>query len=422
MKKRPTIAAVIAEYNPFHNGHSYLIEEAKRKTGAEKLIIIMSGDFVQRGEPAIADKYDRAYTACRNGADAVFLMPFTASISSAADFAYGGIQTANAFGCIDHLVFGAENDDISVLSKAAEDTLAIDEDPELQKHLSKLISTGKTYPEAMSMVMANSKRTDSADCLRSPNNTLAVNYLIALKKTNSDITPVAVKRKGAGHNDGMDPQTSTASATSIRKALRGNHISDILDVIPGEMAEILATYRNGFISCNDLSNMLFYRLGQFMEESFNKADFSKKMSIYSDMTDALALRLYSKYHEAYTWDELAAAVWAKNLTYSRIDRTLLHVLFNITDELKKNLNKESTAGYLRPLAINRDSIDLLTYIKESGKAPLITRLSDAKELKENAAKDFAKSLTAADIYRRIYSIEHSHECHDEYGRDFMIIL
>lgn len=417
------ITAIIAEYNPFHNGHLYQLKEARKKTGADFVVIIMSGDHVQRGEPSVTDMYDRARAACLNGADAVFLMPFTASVSSVADFAAGGVDSANALGIVDYLVFGAEDDDTEELTKAAKSLISIENDSEMNEAIQNLSAEGRTYPEALSKVLTDKGMSDVAELISKPNNTLGINYIMSLIRSGSDIKPVAVKRIGAGHFDGPDKKTATESATSIRKALRSGNTGEILDSVPAETAENFAAYQNGFITANDYSSILFYRLAMISKEAGNKAGFVKMLSSYADVSPALASRIYAKFKGCAAWDELAASIWSKNLTYGRIDRALIHILFGITDESIKEKREKGFCSYIRPLAIKRSSLDLLRLIKDYGKAPIISRISDEKLLKKKAAcDDFNMSLLAADIYKRTYQNFHSHECYDEYGPEFMQIL
>ncbi|MBR4164635.1 MAG: nucleotidyltransferase family protein, partial [Lachnospiraceae bacterium] len=206
------IVGVICEYNPLHTGHRYHLEQAR--TGADAVIAVMSGDFVQRGEPAVCDKYARAEMALRAGADAVIELPPVYSTGSAEVFARGGIQLLNACGCIDELCFGAECGQLESLRRAA----ALSADEAFGSRLREALRRGQSFAAACAEA-AESLDPEAAALLSGPNNILAVEYLKALEATGSRIEARAVRRRGASYGEKDLPDKGFASAAAVRKAL-----------------------------------------------------------------------------------------------------------------------------------------------------------------------------------------------------------
>ena len=237
-----SICAIIAEYNPFHNGHKYQIQKAKELTGASNIVVIMSGNFVQRGVPAMYDKWQRTKTAIDNDVDVVFELPVIYSSASAEYFAYGAISILNKLNSIDYLCFGCEFDDISILNKIS-DTI-LDEPTEYKNLLDKELKKGISYPVARSNALKNTLKKEFDEKLieqimLDPNNILAIEYLKALKITSSKIKPIAVKRIGTSHSS-LDIESNYASSTAIRQFLKDNSISKIQDVVPKETMKMIA--------------------------------------------------------------------------------------------------------------------------------------------------------------------------------------
>jgi len=283
------VAAIIAEYNPFHNGHAYHIEETKRITGADYIIILMSGNFVQRGEPAIIDKYLRAKSVLSSGADAVFELPVTVSTGSAETFADGSVALANKLGIVDFLSFGAENDNIDELISCSRFLVGIEHNDEITK----LMSEGLTYPEAREAYLRHIGRVKEADLLKTSNNILAISYLNKLFRLNSDILPVAVKRAEALHDSEISPDdtSSITSAKAIRQDLQVNSGKISGRYIPDSTRNLLNP-NGSYIKNNDFSDILFYKLGKIIYMN-DKNTAIGILSSYSDITEDLAGRIYN---------------------------------------------------------------------------------------------------------------------------------
>ena len=239
-------AAVICEYNPFHNGHLYQIEYIKKTLKADRVICLMSGDFTQRGEPAVFEKSVRTKWALLSGADLVLCLPVLFSTGSAEIFAYGAVSILDRLNCVDYLCFGTETDDLNRLNELMfkiRDNAMID-NPEIQK----LIRSGLTYAQARASVLK-----DYDDILSGSNNILAIEYLLSLRRLNSSVKPYIIKRKGSFYNDeDLVAENTYASATAIRKGIKENKetgsflpsfvyddLKDLSPVFPNDLSDIL---------------------------------------------------------------------------------------------------------------------------------------------------------------------------------------
>lgn len=214
------VAGIIAEYNPFHKGHQYHIEETRKQTGADYVIAVMSGDYVQRGEPAIADKYMRTRMALSGGADLVIEMPVIYATASAEYFATAGIGILDRLGCVDYLSFGSEWADVEDYSSYA--TLFLEEPEEYRQILQEQLKRGKSFPEARAFtagkLLFDSKPETAVEFLKEPNHILGLEYIKALRRRNSSIQPITVKRKGNHYHEKILAE-EYSSATSIRREL-----------------------------------------------------------------------------------------------------------------------------------------------------------------------------------------------------------
>lgn len=397
-----TIAAIIAEYNPFHNGHDYMIKKLKEETGADYVIAVMSGDFTQRGIPGIADKHTRAKMAVSCGVDAVFELPVRFATASAELFATGSVALFNALSCIDYLAFGSECGNLSDFAKASE--LLSDEPEEFKEHIQKNLRNGLSYPKAFAQAVKDSGKTSSvsADLLEHPNNLLGVEYMKALKKLASVIKPHTITRTGTGYHDAhtsfsKDSGTLIASASAIRSAL-SSKTGTIALAQPLLPADAYCVFAESYgvtapVTLDDFSLLLSTRIAAETKESL--ADFF-------DVPKELADRIYSFRDEFMTFTDLISAIKHKQFTYARINRALLHILLG----LKENAASPDTAAllvpYARLLAMKKSASPLMKEMKEHSQIPVITKPADARKvLTENALSMFLEDVAAADLYNRI---------------------
>lgn len=385
--------AIIAEYNPFHNGHSYQLKEALRLTGATNAISIMSGNFLQRGDAAIWDKYNRARLACQNGLDLVIELPFPYATGSARDFAYGAISTLNALNYVDYLCFGAENSDLQTLTEIAD--ILVEEPVEYKEFLKAQLSSGLSYPASRSLALSmytNIKDLDSI--MNMPNNILAIEYLCALKRTNSSIKPVVVKRVDLGyHSNSLE--NSFASASAIRNAISKDRIDTLEQFVSKEVyADIMSTNNlNIILDSNLLTPWLQQKLICFPSDT-NICDMPKELS-----------NRLSKLSPVNSYDTIVESLKSKNYTTSRISRALIHLLFDYTEE-DRALFVQKSGLYANVLSFKKASSPLLKEISEKSIIPLIVKKASFEKLilslpedKQTAAKRMWELDTkATEIY------------------------
>lgn len=359
-------SAIICEYNPFHNGHKFLIESVKSRTD-NAVVAIMSGNFTQRGDVAVFDKFRRAETAVRNGADLVIELPTVYAVSSAQNFACAGVQIAAALGCTDELCFGAE-DNIELLKKAAE----IFYDDSFNELVKQNMDGGDYYPQAVSKAAAE-LAPGLDDVLTKPNNILAVEYIKALRNTN--IQPFAVRRKGAAH-DTDEISDGIASASKIRNMILGGEEVDSL---------IPQTDLSHPADIKKIENQILYKL-----RIMSKADLSQ----LPDVSEGLENRLYDAICSSRSVDELISKVKTKRYTHARLRRIIIAAFLNINADMPK-----TPVPYLRVLTMNRRGTELLGTIKQRGKLPLITNVADGYGKLEGKAKEiFDTDMRATDLH------------------------
>lgn len=362
------ISGIVCEYNPFHNGHLHHIAET-RKSGADRIICVMSGNFVQRGDAAVMDKFRRADLAVRCGADLVLELPVQYCLSSAEFFAKGAVCILNSLGVADELSFGSECGDIAKLSETAE---AVDSVVDSEKML-ELMKNGYTYPRALSTVLADIA-PNAAEILSEPNNVLAVEYLRALKYFDSDIKPFTVKRSAAMHDSG-ETDGNMASASYIRE-----HIEEAISYVPPIWADALESET---ADIKNLESAILYRV---------RTASAEEISEINDAGQGLAQRIYAARNAA-SLDEMFEAVKSKRFTMARIRRVILSLLIGI-----KKSDMTEFPPYIRVLALNGGGREILAEAKKRSVLPWGTSI--AKLSKEgNAAKRFAElESRAADIY------------------------
>ncbi len=415
-------AAIIAEYNPFHNGHLYHIEQTRKLTNADYVVILMSGNFVQRGEPAIIDRYLRAEAAIKSGADAVFELPITVSTGSAETFANGSVSLAEKLGIVDYLSFGAETEDISELLKCSRMLSEKNHNAGIALYMSE----GLTYPEARDAYLRENGYEKEADLLRTSNNILGIAYLNRIHTKGYKLTPIAVNRASVLHDGALELSADShiASAKAIRGELRNNSGTLVEKYIPDATKASLKSAVS-YIKNDDFSEVLFYRLGEIILKNDKKTAISL-LSEYSDISKDMAGRIYKLFGKAASYSEFAAALWSKNYTYSRIDRVLYHILAGITKRLINDNEQFDLCPYIRPLAIKRSSIELLNEIGKFAKKNnfhLITRLGDIKDIKNKTViETFNSTRFMTALYSQISYTGYGVRTYDEDREHFILRL
>lgn len=349
-----SIAGIIAEYNPFHNGHRFHIRETRKLTGCSHVIVVMSGSFVQRGGPAVFDKHLRAGVALQNGADLVLELPCPYATASAERFASGAVEIIDRLGIVDVLSFGSEIADLDQLSRTAR--ILSEETPEFSRKLKDKLRAGHTFAQARIAALPES----CAALLSAPNSLLGVEYCKALYKRHSSVRPLAVMRTGAGHHD-TDLTGSYASATALRRLLQMDCENSLLQqlskLIPSDAAEsFYGRYtQNDIVFADDFSELLQYRI-------FIQSD--KELLSCPDVSPELLNRIRQYQYEFYSFSRFADLLKTKNVTHSRIRRALLQILLGIHDY--------PPVEEVRVLGFRRESAFLLSKIHKEGCIHLLT--------------------------------------------------
>jgi predicted nucleotidyltransferase len=412
------VVGLITEYNPFHNGHKYHIEQAKKITGADYCVAVMSGDFVQRGAPAVMDKYSRAIMALNNGVDLVLELPVCYATGSAEFFAHGAISILDKLGVVNTLCFGSECGNISLLTLAAQFLLHAPE--AFETVLQNYMREGLTFPAARLKALEHSMsdlnfsdRHSLSKILTEPNNILGIEYSKALIKFSSSIEPVTIQRISAHYHERelseAGPFNSNdlelcnpviSSATAIRNSINQQReisaasLTAAAQSVPADVAKFLRDHYHITypITEEDFAQILKYKLSQ---------EDSRSLANYLDISSDLAERLKNIKDFNMNISSLIQEIKTRNMTLTRINRALIHVLLNIkTDTLRKYIEADYTP-YARILGIRKESTPLLRSIEKYGRIPMITKVSKAKEqLDELGMQMLSEDIFAADIYNQ----------------------
>ena len=391
---------LVTEYNPFHNGHLYHLNKAMELTGADISVAVMSGDFVQRGEPAVLDKYTRTSMALNSGVNLVVELPVNYAVSSAESFAAGALKVLDYIKA-DSIAFGSESGDIERLSKLAH--ILCDNEDTLYKEISKYTANGISYAAARQKTVEKLTDKDTAAILTSSNNILAVEYLKAIIKNNYAIKPYTVQRQGDAYND-TDIRSDYASATALRGNLKADNISKYIPVKAGLILSSNANY----IYPDDITEVLFTRLLDILfASSYDKNVFIENVMQYPDVSKEIAGRLYksamdmitrtvpqgaeSKDNGVFSFGSLCEHIKTKEVPLSRIKRALVRITLGLD---KKHMEKYSNAPYIRVLGFDKKGQEYLSYIRKTVEVPLITKTADYKEM-------LLDDIHAANIYNMI---------------------
>ena len=406
------IVGLITEYNPFHAGHLYHMQQARELTGADYCVVLMSGSFVQRGEPAIFDKYLRTKTALLAGADLVLEIPAAFSTASAHEFAAYGVALLSAIG-VDAVVFGSECGQIEILKQAA---YALNhESAEFQERLRKGLKAGLTYPQARAKALgetqaggtrvenvedfhANTDVSNShiwSSILNSPNNILGIEYLRAAEDLHSPMEFYTISREGSGYHEDTLADANFPSASAIRGIIR-NSLSkdkDLLDILASHLPAVTHPAYTGAVPVfvDDFSGLLNATVLQ-MQATFSIADLSPE----------LAARLAKPPYFPLSFEERIQALKTRQLTYTRVSRALLHLVLGMREEDISRWKDEGYALYARILGFRRQSSPLLSCLHKKSSIPLITKMADAAQsLAPSALALLEQEVYASHLYQTV---------------------
>lgn len=426
------VTGIIAEYNPFHKGHKYQIDYCKKELNSDYVIVAMSGDYVQRGTPALLPKHVRAEMALRCGADLVLEMPVSVSTASAEAFAMGSVSMLDGLHIVDSLCFGSEYGEVSALMELAE--ILIKEPEEYRSLLKEFLSSGLSFPsarcQALTEYFKNPRNFTGDDfdgvltpllnqivqILNSPNNILGIEYCKALLRLKSSIKPVTLKRQGMGYHETLADTAADnipfASASAIREllktALTPETIPHITVQVPDEISSLLASslQRNEILTEAVLDPLLSYCI---LKEN------TSGLSTYLDVSTDLAERIMNRSNEINSFSEAASLLKTKELTQTRIQRALLHIILGIQ-------KVPAIVPYARVLGFRKESSALLKEIKGSSSIPLVTKLADADSLLDEAGRLLLYETTfASNLYEKLLCQKSGRKFVHEYQKRLVIL-
>ena len=398
------ILGLVVEYNPFHNGHLYHLLKSKEITKATHTVAIMSGNFLQRGEPALFDKYTRARAAVENGVDLVIELPTLFACQSAEIFSHGAIATLNSLNCINSICFGSDVGNIDILYTISK--ILVNEPNEFKISLKKYLNDGMLFPTARSNALfdyinennlVDISKDELLSILNSSNNILGIEYIKSLLKLKSNIKPYTITRINSEYNsESID--SSICSATAIRKALKNtDDISFASKVVPLPTYNILKT--NIEKSFNPIFDEMFFDiLSSIILRDSNELD------KYFDVNEGIENKIYQSIFTSSNLEELHSLVKSKRYTLTKIKRTLNNVLLGITKDDMALVKDMNYIPYIRVLAFNDKGREILKAIKNNSEINIINKFS-----KISFAMDDAKFKTlidydikASNMYNMIY--------------------
>lgn len=399
---------IIAEYNPFHNGHLYQLKKAKEITGADFAVVVMSGDFTQRGTPAVFDKYTRCRLSLLAGADLCIELPVVYATASAELFAKGAVSLLSALG-VDALCFGSECGEIAPLREIA--SLLFAEPPAYKEALNKALKEGLSFPSARAVAVRKCAHAGSlpgvdaaaSDVLASPNNILGIEYLkalLALEKNGQHApVPYTIKRKGDGYLSHTLSEESFCSAMALRKGIAEEN-PDLLRYVPESIwQEFSDTCQTKSALCaDDFSGMLFYKL-----LSEKNSGYDSYLDVSSDLSDKIRKNLGTfTTFSAFCENSLKS----KDITLTRVYRSLLHILLSIKKE-----DLPAAAPYARILGFREASFEVFGCLSKEN-IPLLSRLKDASSLlSPEALSCLSKDIFAAQLYEHVRMQHMLHKLH-----------
>ena len=411
------VVGIVAEYNPFHNGHQYQLERVKQETEADYIIIAMSGNYLQRGVPALCDKFVRTEMALRCGADLVLEIPTVWATASAEYYAQAGVALLVATGVVTHIAFGAETNDLDSLMEISS---ILKHEPDVYRAvLANSIRSGNSFPVARKNALITSLPNFSEEkldeLLDTPNNILALEYLKAMPDS---IQPILIKREGAGYHD-TDMDTELPSASAIRKAVFNNdteiNFEELENAMPKESFALLknAYECNQLMTTNDFSDSLGYRLLSQNHTSF---------ATYADCNQDFSNKIKNNLKDYVFFEDFVDALKTKDITYTRVNRCLLHILLDIKQSDYTIGRAIGYASYLRILGFKDASSALLSEMKRSTETPIISKAADAEILLDyETNKFFDKDVFASNLYYQHQARKSGTKPKNEFTNQIVII-
>ena len=397
------LLGLIVEYNPFHNGHLYHLQKSKEITKATHTIAIMSGSFLQRGEPALIDKYTRAEMAVKNGVDLVVELPTLYACQSAEIFSHGAIATLNSLNCVNSICFGSEEGNIDTLQTISK--ILVQEPEEFKLLLKSYLDEGLVFPTARSKALYkyinNNKLINLTEdklqsILNSSNNILGIEYIKSLLRLNSPINAFTINRIVSQYNS-SDISNNICSATAIRNSLKDNSNMDTLQkVVPKPTYDEINNKINS--NFNPVFDYMFYDLlkGCIIRDFEN-------LDNYFEVKEGIENKIYANIFKCNTLDELISSTKSKRYTLTKIKRTLNNILLGIEKEDVMKTKNLCKVPYIRVLAFNDKGREIIKKIKDSSDIEIITKFSKVDHIDDPIFNTLIKyDIKSSNIYNLIY--------------------
>ncbi len=425
------VTGIIAEYNPFHNGHVHHLTQARERLGSDYVVVVMSGNYVQRGAPTIIDKYSRAEMALKCGADLVLELPSCFSTASAEYFAFGGVAILDKLGVVDNLCFCTESLDVDAneaeatikeaasgltdkFEKIAE--LLIEEPEDYQRILKEGLKEGLSHAAATARAVDEILGSDYVRVMETSNNILGVEYLKAIKRLESNIKPAPIPRMMTKHNDKVIAE-GFSSASAIRNAIFNKYdMNSIASTVPQEVFDILMDkYLVSFpVFRDDFSTILGSKL--------IAAQKSKDLTKYFGVSEDLANRLLNLKNEYKSFNQFRELIYGRNITKATVGRALMHIALGIhADDMEKLYHKENLTA-VKVLGFRKKAEPLLSEIKKKGTINMVTKLSDYVPDTDGDGVDMIVQTTKHDmLYRMICMNKFDVELKTPFEQEIIIV-
>ncbi|MDD4524548.1 MAG: nucleotidyltransferase family protein [Lachnospiraceae bacterium] len=408
------VCGIIMECSPLHNGHAYLIDEAKKRTGADHVVVVMSGDFTQRGIPAVIDSHSRAEALLSCGVDLVLELPVYFATSAAGYFARGGVSLLSHLGVVTDLAFGSECGDLDKLRSYSE--LLSSEDSSFGIELRKCIRSGLSFPAARNKALGGFLPD-------LPNDVLGAEYLRWIAESCSQIRPCAIKRTECSHASDIRSEIDKNScALESIKSYLGK-------TCPSRMTELLlsALGVSAPVTADDLSAPLYYYLmNPGPDGALSSSDYNDQLSAFFGVGTGLSRRIMNDRSTYMSFSERCSRLKSRNMTWTAVSRALLHITLGMTKERFESYMNAGLTGYARVLGFRKDSAPLLTAIKVNADIPLITSVSKAAAVLDPVFKDMLnEEVRCSFIYDSIaaqkFSSGFPRTVRSEYEKELVII-
>ena len=383
-------AGIICEFDPFHNGHKYLIDSVHREISPDAVVCVMSGAFTQRGEPASWDKFARAKAAVKGGADLVLELPALYAVNSAEYFARGGVRILKGLGCVEYLAFGSESGDSDGLMKAA--ALTVSESPQFSDAVKEAVNEGLSYPAAYQKAVSRVYPEIDAQLFEDPNDILGISYIRQIIKQDAGMGIYVLKRAGAFH-DSDDDSSEFVSASFVRKVLDTGFSNFEDALVHAMMPESTSMELNsGGVLSHPSKDRLFA-----MTVSCILGASGEKLSSLPEVSEGLENRIRESVYKAKDMESLAECIATKRYTQARVSRILMQLLLGIDKEVLAAA-ESSGAAYAKVLAFNGQGAKVLRYAQEHGNIPVLSNINKNIMIDDAANRMLAIDILSNDIY------------------------